>query len=62
MKVPDKCLECEHTIIGMEQVHDGFCKFHLDTVVRCDRFPAHYIVGCVCADIYCDRKENRNEV
>lgn len=62
MKVPDKCLDCDHTIIQMEEVHDGWCKYHLDCVVRCDCFPAHYKVGCVCADIYCKKSRLKVEI
>lgn len=61
MTIPDKCQECNHTIIRLEEVHDGWCEYHLDTVIRCDCFPAQYIVGCVCANQYCKRKEKANE-
>ncbi len=56
MTIPDKCLDCNHTIIQFEEVHEGWCKYHLDTVVRCDCFPAHYKVGCACAEQYCKKK------
>lgn len=56
MKIPDKCLDCSHAIIKFEEVHDGWCKYHLDCVVRCDCFPVHYIVGCSSADQYCKKK------
>lgn len=61
MKIPDKCLDCGHTIIQLENVHDGWGKFYLDTVVRCDCFPAHYIVGCVCANLYCRKTQAESE-
>lgn len=61
MKIPDKCLDCSHTIIQLENVNDGWCKYHLDLVVRCDCFPAHYIVGCVCANMYCIKKKAESE-
>ena len=62
MKVPDKCLDCDHTIMRFEEVNEGFGKSHLDCVVRCDCFPVHYIVGCACAEIYCEkRKKERTE-
>lgn len=56
-KIPDKCLDCNHTIIQLENTHKGWCKFQIESVVRCDRFPAHYIVGSVAADVYCDKRE-----
>lgn len=59
MTTPEKCIGCKHTIIQLEAVHDGWCKYHIDIVVRCDCFPAHYKVGCVCAEIYCEKKLKR---
>ena len=56
MVIPDNCINCEHATVQMEEVHDGRCKFHLDSVVRCDRFPAKYKVGCVCAEVHCEKK------
>lgn len=61
MNIPDKCYDCNHTIIQLEQVSDGWNKYYMDTVVRCDCFPAHYRVGCVCADIYCQNKLQKGE-
>lgn len=61
MKIPDKCLDCDHTIINLENVHDGWCKYHMETVIRCDCFPAQYKVGCVCAEIYCENRRTNNE-
>lgn len=61
MTIPDKCQECDHTIIGLENVHDGWGKYHLDSVVRCDCFTAQYIVGCVAAEVHCRRKGERND-
>lgn len=61
--IPDKCLSCEHTIIRLEDVHKGWCKFQMEPVVRCDLSPVKYRVGCVCAEIYCDRRKGEpNEV
>ena len=59
MKMPDKCQNCPHTIIGFEEVHEGWGKHRTDWVVRCDCFPAHYIVGCVSAEQYCKNKQKR---
>ena len=56
--IPDKCLNCDHTIIQFENVHHGWCKFLVEPVVRCDCFPAHYKVGCVCANVYCVKGNN----
>ena len=61
MKIPDKCKDCEHAIVQLEKVHDGWCKFHLDSVVRCNCFPAHYIVGCTSAEVYCKKKLKEGE-
>lgn len=66
-KIPEKCLDCNHTIIALEDVHLGWCKFQLESVVRCDCFPAHYRVGCTSAEVYCEknkeewRKEQMND-
>ena len=57
MPVPDKCLECDHTIILLENVHQGWCKYHMETVIRCGRDPLQHRVGCVCAEMYCDKKK-----
>ena len=57
MKIPDKCTNCDHASVQFEEVHDGWCNYHLDAVVRCDCSPVHYIVGCVCAEMYCKKKE-----
>ena len=56
MNTPDKCMDCEHTIIQFENVHKGWCKFEYEPVVRCDCSPVHYKVGCVCAEMYCRKK------
>ena len=61
MSTPDKCTNCEHAIVQFEEVHDGWCKFHLDAVVRCDCFPARYIVGCTSAEVYCKKKLKESE-
>lgn len=60
-KIPDKCLDCKHAIIQMEQIPDRKTyKFYMDTVVRCDCFPVHYRVGCSSAEMYCEK--NHQEV
>ena len=61
MKIPDKCLDCNHTIIQLENVHKGWCKYQLESVVRCDCFPVHYKVGCACAEQYCKKKSQESE-
>lgn len=55
MNIPEKCFDCNHTIILFENVHKGWSRYQLENVVRCDCFPAHYIVGSVCAEVYCKR-------
>ena len=57
MEIPNKCMDCEHTIVQFEDVHDGWCKYHLDSVVRCDCFPVRYKVGCISAEVYCKKKK-----
>ena len=59
--LPEKCLDCEHTIIQLENVHKGWCKYQMETVVRCDCFPVHYKVGCVCAEQYCQKNRSESE-
>ena len=54
--IPEKCLACDHTIVQFENVHKGWGKYQIESVVRCNCFPAHYIVGCVCAEVYCKNK------
>lgn len=61
MIIPDKCKDCEHTIIQFEEVHKGWLKYEYESVVRCDCFPANYKVGCVSADVYCVKKGEANE-
>lgn len=56
MKVPEKCLNCDHTIVQFENVHKGYCKYEMETVVRCDCSPAQYKVGCVCAEVHCKKR------
>lgn len=58
--MPLKCQSCEHTLISLENVHQGWLKYEVECVVRCDLDPLHHRVGCVCADIYCDRKVVNN--
>ena len=55
IQTPDKCLTCNHTIIQLENVHQGRCQFQLESVIRCDC--SGYRVGCVCAEIYCENKQ-----
>lgn len=59
IEVPEKCLNCEHTIINFENVHIGWCKYEYRTVVRCDCSPVKYIVGCRSAEVYCVRKKEK---
>ena len=60
--VPDKCLNCDHTIVQIEDVHQGWCKYQLETVIRCGCDPLHHRVGCVSAEMYCViKKEINNE-
>lgn len=54
-KIPEKCINCPHTSVKMEQVHIGFCRYIFDVVTRCDL--SGYKVGCVAAEVYCDRNE-----
>ena len=56
MTIPDKCKDCDHTIIQFENVHKGWCKYEYEAVIRCDRSSAQYKVGCVCAEIYCEKR------
>lgn len=51
--IPDKCLDCSHAITTFEDVHKGWCKYELEYVIRCDCAPQKYVVGCVCAELYC---------
>ena len=57
VNIPQKCLTCNHTLMKFENVNKGNCEFQYEEVVRCDCSPMKYPVGCVCADIYCERKE-----
>lgn len=59
MQIPDKCFDCEHTIVQLEDVHKGWGKYEMEAVVRCDCFPAQYKVGCSCAEVYCVKKEKK---
>lgn len=57
--IPDKCTVCERAVTTFEEIHKGWCKFEYEAVTRCyniKNMPA-YIVGCVCAEQYCDKKE-----
>lgn len=56
MKVPEKCLNCDHTIVQFENVHKGYCKYEMEAVVRCGCSPAQYKAGCVCAEVYCEKR------
>ena len=59
MLIPNKCLDCEHTIVQLEDVHKGWCKYEMEPVVRCDCFPVHYKVGCASAEMYCEKEINQ---
>ena len=52
-EIPDKCMKCIHGSVMFENVHQGWCNYQLEPVVRCDCSPQKYKVGCVCAEIYC---------
>ena len=54
--IPEKCLDCNHSIVMFENVHQGMCKYRLEAVARCDCFPAHYRAGCVSAEVYCEKR------
>lgn len=56
---PEKCLTCNHAVVRLENEHKGMCKFEMEAVVRCDL--SGYKVGCVCAEMYCDKKEEKME-
>lgn len=56
--IPDKCLRCRYAVTSFEQVHDGYLKFHLDAVTRCDCSAARYIVGCPAAEAACRKGLN----
>ena len=60
-QIPEKCLDCEHTIVQLENVHQGWGEYRIESVVRCDCFPVHYKVGCVSAEMYCDKKRRIKE-
>ena len=55
-ETPEKCLDCTHAVISFEEVHQGWCKFELESVVRCNCHPAKYKVGCVSAEMYCEKR------
>lgn len=61
MNIPEKCLDCDHAIPQLENVHDGYLKFHLDSVVRCDCSPLQFKVGCVCAEMSCIKRKTESE-
>ena len=61
LPIPEKCLDCNHTIIQLENVHQGWLEFQMETVVRCDCGPVYYKVGCVCAEVYCKKKIGGDE-
>lgn len=60
-KKPEKCLTCNHAIVNFENVHQGWCKFEYEPIVRCDCSPQQYPVGCVCAEIYCIKKNEEDK-
>ena len=59
MNIPDKCINCNHSIAKIENVHKGWMKYQLETVLRCDCSPTHSVVGCVVAEMTCAK--NREE-
>ena len=59
--IPDKCLNCDQTVIQLENVHKGMNKYQMETVVRCKRSPMEYIVGCVSAEVYCMKRGMKDE-
>jgi hypothetical protein len=54
-KIPEKCINCPHSSVKIEHVHMGFERYRFETVTRCDL--SGYKVGCVAAEVYCDRNE-----
>lgn len=58
--IPDKCTDCKHAVIAFESVHQGWCKYQMETVVRCDCYPVKYRVGCASAEVYCEKRRRRN--
>ena len=59
MTIPNKCLTCPNATVELENVHKGWLKYQLESVVRCECSPQRFRVGCVCAEVYCDRKGNK---
>lgn len=55
IKTPEKCLNCEHTIIQFENINVGFKNFEYNVIIRCDCFPAEYICGSIAAECYCKK-------
>lgn len=60
-ETPEKCLDCTHAVIAFESVHQGWCKYQMETVVRCDCNPVRYRVGCACAEMYCEKRRCKND-
>lgn len=59
IETPKKCLNCSHAITNFENVHMGYCKFEYMPVIRCDCNNVKYICGCICAEMYCIKKEEK---
>ena len=59
-EIPEKCMNCKHSSVMFENVHQGWNNYQLEYVVRCDCSIQHYRVGCVCAEIYCEKKGGDN--
>lgn len=60
--IPNKCIGCKHAITELESVHQGWCKYQMEIVVRCDCSQLRYRVGCVCAEMYCKNKKEETNV
>lgn len=56
--IPEKCMTCRHAVTSFEQVHDGYCKFHLDYVTRCHCSNVTYVVGCPAAEAACRKSDD----
>lgn len=58
--IPNKCVECKHAITAIESVHQGWCAYQMEIVVRCDCNPCRFHMGCACADMYCKKGKNKD--
>lgn len=60
MEIPDKCMGCPHTVTRFERV----CvksSWQIEYVTRCGLDPLRHKVGCVVADMHCDRVESEDD-